>query len=265
MYRNTFFLSARGTTWYPLAIFGLAATIRLGYLFFNPLIERDGILYLRMAEYWHRHTDLEGMNFFLGGDFSWIPYFPVFLMKSLMPIGLSAESSARLLVLLCGSLLPLIGIAIVREMSAQNRSGIILSDWTGILLAVHPFLVRYSTQPTRETLYLFWCFLTLYFLCRGFHRRAKAAGNWGIAGIFCAAAWLTRYEGIEILPLVLLFLLLAGFASKYPPRLAAFHGSIFAGVTVFCFLLGGFAFRQFDHLWRHCLIYLQPFTLDFAH
>lgn len=208
----------------------LALVLRLVALWFYPIVQRDGILYLEMMDAWNDSGSYQGMlKVFRWKE--WIPPFPLYLMKLLMPLGLSAECSAKCLSIACGSFVPAIGYGIA--WSLTKRQYIALA--AGVLFAVHPVFIEFSTQPLRDGFYIFWAGLTLLFLCRGM-MEAKWY-DWCVAGVFAATSFLTRYETLEFFPLVALFLVSAPVFHGYSWKKAVLHGILFFAVVLLTLFL----------------------------
>lgn len=210
----------------------LASALRLFALWLFPIVERDGILYLQLIETWHREGSYQNMlTVFPGRD--WIPSLPLFLMKLFMPLGVSAECSARILSIFCGSFVPIIGYEIAWTLLKDQKIAIS----SGVLFAVHPILIEYSIQPLRDGFYIFWCGLSLLFLCRGVVE--KKWYDWSLAGLFFSSSLLTRYETLELLPLVILFFFWAAAFRHYPWKIAFLHLGLFIACLIISLILWG--------------------------
>ncbi len=77
----------------------------LGY-FLEPVISRDGCLYLELVRIWHETGSFKGLLEVYPD--CWIPPFPLFLMKILVDLGLSPEVAGVGLNMVMFSCLPLI-------------------------------------------------------------------------------------------------------------------------------------------------------------
>ncbi len=221
----------------------LALVLRLAALWFFPMVQRDGIHYLEMLEAWNDSGSYQEMLKHFPRK-ERVPPFPLHLMKLLMPLGLSAECSAKCFSVICGSLVPAIGYGIAWTLT--KRQCIALSS--GILFAVHPVFIEFSTQPLRDGFYIFWAGLTLLFLCRGM-REAKWY-DWCAAGFFAATSFLTRYETLEFFPLAALFLVSAPVFHCYSWKKAVLHGILFFAVVLLTLFL------------LHSLMGTWPFFID---
>ena len=247
--------TALNTVFFLAGLILLAFLLRLFALWLFPIVQRDGILYLEMMNVWNETNSYqEVLKNFRGVN--WIPPFPLFLMKLLMPLGFSAECSAKVLCIGFGSLLPAIGYGIAWTLTKRQ----LIAVASGVLFAVHPVLIEFSIQPLRDGFYLFWAGLTLLFLCRGMINGKWY--DWFAAGVFSAASFLTRYETLEFYLLIFVFLICAPLFQSYPWRRALTHGFVFAAglvVTLFlvhCLMGTGALFvpnywSYYQEKWRH--------------
>ena len=216
----------------PVGLILLAAVLRLFALWLFPIVERDGILYLQLIETWYREGSYQNMLVVFPGR-DWIPPLPLFLMKLFMPFGVSAECSARILSITCGSFVPVIGYGIAWTLLKDQK----IATASGVLFAVHPILIEYSIQPLRDGFYIFWCGLALLFLCRGIV--GKKWYDWCLGGAFFSSSLLTRYETLELFPLVILFFLWAATFHHYPWKAALLHMSLFITSLISSLILWG--------------------------
>lgn len=221
----------------------LALGFRLAFLWLFPIVQRDGILYLEMITVWNDTGSYqEILKHFQ--NYSWIPPFPLYLMKFFMPLGVSAECSARIFSIICGSLVPIIGYGIAWTLTKRQYIAIA----AGLLFAVHPVFIEFSTQPLRDGFYIFWAGLTLFCVSRGMVYARWV--DWCVAGVSAAASFLTRYEALEFFPLILVFLVSAPVFHQYSWKKALLHGVLFLGVTLLMFFL------------LHCLMGTWSYFLD---
>ena len=86
----------------------------------------------------------------------------LYIIKNLMVFGLSAETTGLALNILLGGLLPLLMYCIAKEITNSREISLI----TAVLAAVHPLLIKLSTEVQREMVYLVLCGLFLYFFIR---------------------------------------------------------------------------------------------------
>ncbi len=91
----------------------------------------------------------------------------------------------------------------------------------GLMYAVHPSLVEWSSNVLSDGSYLFFWTWALYFACQAVDRAAWR--DYALCGLATAGAFLVRPEGLEVLPLLLLF----GFCQRgrWPRRCAGLVGA----------------------------------------
>ena len=171
------------------AVLLFAILFRLAVLAYtSPLLDRDSISYLWMAQQWFDHGSYGAMLQSTDAYYEYTPFLSIFLIQSAMHLGLSAKVAAVILALIFGSLIPLLGYGIAKTVCRSKKVALV----SALFFAINPVLVEYSLQPTREIFYLVWIGLTLLAACQGI--RHRNIGAWAAAGIFCGFACLTRYE-----------------------------------------------------------------------
>jgi len=229
----------------------LAIVMRLGRLYFDPLFWRDCILYIQMAQQWFERGSYIGV-LDCDRNASWIPPMSIFLIQALMHIGVSVEVAARLLTIIFGCSIPIIGY-LISKVICRNRY---IALCSALFFAVNPVLVDYSIQPTREVFYLVWCGLTLLFICKGIRYRNEK--NWISSGCFCAVASLTRYESFELLIYVILYFSIATFIMKqYTFVMALKHCMLFFLAFFGVFILISFLSGTYRVIYDNYYSYLS--------
>ncbi len=185
-------------------IIAIAFVMRFFSYLMDSTVARDSILYINMAESWYKFEDYYGMltEFSTWGG---IPIFPLWLMKSLMGLGISGEAAGISMVIIMGSLLPLVIYKIAFLVCANKEVAL----GAALLTAVHPALIEMSIQIMRDTPYLFWVGVSIWFLLNAIKYQKKR--YWLGGGMILALSILTRYESFEILLLVFGYLLAAPF------------------------------------------------------
>lgn len=182
-----------------ICIVSLSLKILLHLL--DPTISRDGIGYVQLVQCWHAVRNFDTL-ITAKPDF-WIPPFPLFMMKSLMDMGLSAENAGILLNIACGTFVPLIVYGIAWEISHDYR----LSFWSALLAVFHPVINELSVQIQRDAIYLFFAGCAIWALCAGLNRK-----KWQFfccSGILTGISLLTRFETLEIVLIATAALFLA--------------------------------------------------------
>lgn len=223
-------------------LFVTALLVRLIFLFLEPQIPRDGVLYLNLIEAWFRGGTLDSLLEAWSRFAPNTPFYPpplfLYLTKLGMSCGLTVETAGRTVSLLFGSLVPVLAFLTVREWTHDRR----IRYGVALLALLHPGLVELSAVPLRDSLSIFLSGAVLFFLSRLLWRRRfrdciYAGGAWG-------AAVLTRYENWELLVyLVGILLCMPFFAPKKSGRwvlsgLGGFGGAALAAVVIFGWVSG---------------------------
>ena len=216
----------------PLCLLGLtlvSAGLKLAAYKLDPSIGRDAALYLHMAKIW-QETGRYAELIRLYRDGTWIPPLLIFLIKSLMQTGLSAETAGLAVNITLGALIPLVGYGIVRESIGSRKCALI----TALLLAVHPGVNDLSVEIQRDVPYLFFTGCIVWSVFAGLRR--KKCRFWCGAGIFLSLAFLTRYEAAELLPAVLVLLPVFAAAHLLTWKQTALYGTSFLLCVIAAFL-----------------------------
>ncbi|MBE6372431.1 MAG: glycosyltransferase family 39 protein [Lentisphaerae bacterium] len=202
----------------------------------DPSISRDAALYLHMAKIWNETGQYAGLiKEYHGG--TWIPPLLVFLIKVFMQSGLSAETAGLAVNIGLGSLIPLIGYGIVCESIGSRKCALI----TALLLAVHPGITDLSVEIQRDVPYLFFSGCVAWLALAGLRR--KKCSLWCGAGIFLSLSLLTRYETLELFPMMIMILLIFSVAHFLSWKQTLLYGTsltacFVAGFLILSFLMG---------------------------
>ena len=118
-------------------LFFLLACLR--YVF-DPVISRDGTLYLEMADIWQKNGNFQAIldrftNF-------WIPPFYLWLVKTAVNLGVPLEVAGRGVNILAGTMLPLTVYLIAQEVQKDKR----ISLLAAVLMAVNPRILELSMR-----------------------------------------------------------------------------------------------------------------------
>lgn len=227
-------LKTRRMCFWLTAILLLSFLLKYLYWHLDPIVSRDGCLYIRLAQAWYDSGDFKEV---LNASEIRIPPLLLFLMKSLMRFGLSAEAAGVWLNLVLGTFTPLLTYGIAYEVTQRKD----VSICSALLIAVNPTMNKLAVAVQRDMLYLFFIGLGLWFLAAGIRRRQWH--YWLGVGIADGFAMLTRYETLEMLVIVPVILIIMS-AGKYLVWKKCLHYTGlfcigFAG-TIFClaFLMG---------------------------
>ena len=197
------------SVWIWLAgILLLSFLLKLLCWHWDPTVSRDGCLYIHISRIWYETGSFQGVIDAWKGF--WLPPLFLYLIKSLMYTGLSAELAGVWLNLTLGTFTPLLVYGIAYE-TTQRKD---ISLCSALVAAVIPSMNALSIEVQRDMIYLFFAGLTLWLLTAGVRRQKWYF--WCCAGFSCSCAFLTRFETLEflvIVPLSLLLLFIGKFCS----------------------------------------------------
>ncbi len=185
--------------WWVLSILlGSAFVLRLYLVFHTYIINNDGILYVELAKLISQGCVSRTNSLYLH------PYlFNVYplLISVFQKIFYNWEFSAKLVSALFGSLTIIPFYFLVKCLF--NRSVALISS---ILFIFHPYLVRYSAEVIRGP--TFWLFFTMTLWVGWLAITREKPWLFALTGLFGAISFLSRREGIFILPLITVWLFL---------------------------------------------------------
>lgn len=178
-------------------LFLLSLAARIIKLILDPLLLRDSVLYINIAESWANNSDYIQMSETV------VPPLYIYLVSQLIKCGYSAEIAGRSISIFLGAMTPVLGYIIAKKLFKKESVSLL----TALLLSFHPSLIVYSTQPLRESIYLFLWELIIIIIINGI----KYEKNywWIFCGIILSLSFFSRYESVEFLlliPLVFLYL-----------------------------------------------------------
>ncbi len=174
---------------------GGALIVRAAFLGCRLVLSGDEVHY---AESLHRF--MEG-KFIEGFSDYWSFFYP-FLALPLGKLYGSAEPALRLLSVLCGGAVVVPGMLIARRLWGERTA-----HFAGILLALHPNLIQFSTSVLTESLHAFLLLTALYL----FVRFLQDGSGWisVLSGSVLGLAYMTRQEAQFILVLFVCVLFLS--------------------------------------------------------
>lgn len=219
-------------------IFILSFAIRLLRLYIDPQLLRDSVLYIELADIWSETSNYS--DIIAKGTIT--PPLPLYFIKELMNLGFSAEIAGRSLSLFTGAFVPVIGYFLAQNIFKNHIISLLFS----LFLTINPALVFYSTQPLRESNYLFFTMFSGLFGIKAIIQQRKM--DWVLCGCFISLSFFCRYESLELLvaiPLIVLFLILWGkMHLKNSIQNVAFLylGFCFVSLTLIIMIGCGFSF-----------------------
>ena len=192
----------------------LAFGMRLLQFHLEPLISRDGTIYIRLAEQWA-----------VSGDYPRHAYLPLlpWMMKMLFYTGLSLHAAGIAVNLVFGSLLPLVAWGILRQLTSCRE----IALGAAFLMAFHPSAIGLSADVTRDTLYLFTGGSAVLFALYGI-RSGKWQG-WCFSALFLAFGLFVRYEILELVPLTVACFLIAPAVRSISLKTALANFAVWGG------------------------------------
>lgn len=186
------------------AILFIALGLRCARVCTGNIIDKDAILYITMADNLYEAKTPKQMF----RHNTRIPPLYISLMAGGRAIGMSSELTGFIISMLAGCLLPFAVFLIARVVFKDD----FLSLSAAFLTAVHPFLIRISTDVMRDSLFVTLTAFAIFFLVRSTERI-----RWRdlfFAGILLGFSAMTRSEGTEILLYTLAWFCIEAFIRR---------------------------------------------------
>ena len=159
----------------PLFLFLFSFGIRLGYYHLDPLIARDGIIYILSLE----HVANFGDQAFSEQEISHIPPLFLLIVRSIMNERISSMAALLAVNLFCGASIPVLIYWLVFFLDFDRFVAFCL----GFIASVFPVLVVNSTQLLRESLFLFFILCSIVLAVYAFKKKLF---NYCLCGVFSA-------------------------------------------------------------------------------
>lgn len=219
--------------WLLFAAIVLGAFLRIFIFWREPQLGRDAIYYLNMAEMWSKNSFAYLLEYKI---VFYIPPVMLGFIQFFIRLGCSPLAAGVILNLLAGTLMIPIFYLIGKYLFDSRKAG----ATAAFLASFNPVLVDYSANIMRENFMLLFMALALLFIILGFRKK----DIWfTLGGFFSAWAFMSRYEALEILPLMLLTLAFFAICRIFPWKKLFIDGIWFlAGIiigVVFIMLLFG--------------------------
>jgi len=178
--------------WLLLAAVLFGAFLRIFIFLREPQVGQDAVYYLEISEMWSRSS----FSALLENDPSfYIPPVMLWFIQIFIRMGCSPLSAGIVLNLIFGiGLIPLFYLT-GRYLFDSGKAGVVAA----FLISFNPILVDYSANIMRENFMLFFEAAFLLFAVLGFRKKNIFFGP---SGFFLAWAVFSRYEALEILPLM---------------------------------------------------------------
>lgn len=172
----------------------LGFLIRWSCFSLESTISTDGTVYVNLAEQW-RETGMYPPH-------SYLPLYP-WLMKLLSGCGMSSFAAGIGINLFLGSLLPLVCYGLLRLATVRREPALAAA----LLAAVHPSLIELSINIQRDTPYLFFTGCAIF--CGLCAVKFSKWYWWSLSSLFLSAGMFSRYEALELLPIICGYFLFA--------------------------------------------------------
>lgn len=216
-------------------LLGCSVFLKTITLIFDPLVGRDASLYLLTAQKWFDTCSLQLE----------LPPMLFFLMKSLMHLGFPADVAGWTVNVILGSLITLIGFGITFELTGNRKIALIAAAF----FALHPGINDLSIEIQRDIPFLFFAGCSIWTAFAGIKR--KHWWLWSLCGIALSFALLTRYEALELLFLIAVWLFILPFFRRLSWKQIFGYGFTFILSLGFCtwLMLGVMNCTNFEKMW----------------
>lgn len=192
--------------------------------YLDPIVSRDGCLYIRLAQIWY---DTGNFKDILRVHETGIPPMFLYLMKCLMELGLSAENAGVWLNLILGTFTPLLAYGMAYEVTQRKD----IAVCSAVLIACNPSMNEFSVEIQRDMIYLFLIGLVLWLLAAGIRR--KCWSFWAWSGLTAGCSMLVRYETLEMLIIVPVILIqLCAGRYLYWKKCLCYAGLFYSGLVI---------------------------------
>lgn len=212
-------------------IYICALIIRLARLCYDPIIPRDSIIYLDLAQKWNETGNYEVT--LLNGVI--IPPLPIYTIKTLLNFSFSKTVAGSCISIFLGSLIPVL----VYYISQKILKNIIISLFNTCFTVIHPTLISYSIYPLREIYYLF--FLCIIILSAINLSKKKRIVDSIFCGLSTAFAFFSRYEALEFVLVIPAMSLYYCYRKHFSPQkcilsIMFYLLSFILGVRILCLI-----------------------------
>ena len=208
MITNKISFMTKKTSYILLTIILLAFGLRLTRCFLVDRFDKDGVVYIKMAQKFA--VDQPGEACMLRPEMP--PFYP-YLMGLGEKIGFTAEFFGKAMNLIFG-VLAVFGSFLVAELIFKKKIALLAA----FLCAVNPVLVESSTGIMREETSLCMMLFSLFFILKAIKKEKYNFLNWIIAGVLSAVAALIRPDGAEILAALVIWIIVSSIFCRSERR-----------------------------------------------
>lgn len=205
-------LNSRGASSFftILAIFFVAVVLRgVCAVWFSGMIDGQGAEYARMAQNLLSGVGLRGITD--GREFIFPPMFPFFISAVTLLTG-DAEIAGRIISVVLGS-----AIVVPVYLIAKHMYGRRIAVGAAALAAVHPFLIKYSSQVFGEPTYLTIVLTAIYMAMRSMEN--PTTYSLLMSGVLYGIAYLIRPEASAFMVVATGLLFLQFYFQRAPGQL----------------------------------------------
>ncbi len=195
-----------------LFVYLLSLFIRLLYILAFPDLTRDSYEYINTFNMVH---DKDGQVYPMLFSYS-IYYISLYSGIEIIYAGL-------LFNIIIGSLIPVIAMYLAQLLIKD----IFFELCVGTMLATHPSLIEYSCQIQRETPYICFALLGIIFLIKGLKHRSTGLSL--LSGFTISISTLFRYEGLELIALIVILYMILIYRNRTAKRLIILFSSFATG------------------------------------
>lgn len=203
----------------------LALGVRLAAWSLEPVVSRDGVRYIQLAEALHAAGGSFDKLASAQGEYVQSPFFVAILASHVS--GASPHVIGVVMNVLLGSFFPVLIYMIISQLDDKPAIAI-----TGALFAaLHPVLINYSIEVQREMGYLFFAGWFFYFLIRALKRKQWYCSY--CTGAAAITAFFFRYEGAELYCFAGMVYVAVCFMKSVPWKVLILHLLLFVlGTTL---------------------------------
>ena len=215
-------------TWLLLGVIVVYfAVLQLTLRHYESGLERDSVAILERVANWHR------TGVYVGEDATggFVPPLALYCFRLPLALGAPLEQGCLFLILLFGMSVPVLSFLLARECYPDDRTGLVFAA----LMASNPYLHDIYNSIIRDPLFIPLALVALWLTIRHFKRPGAITAC--AAGIVSALALLTRYEGILLPAVFVLFALWAAFRDRSWKGLAAQLSAFLLSWAAVIFLL----------------------------
>ena len=205
-----------------IVLWAIGLLARLAYIITYPVPNRDSFKYEEFISLWETT-----------GVFPTVSSYPPFSLYLFKLTHTLLGGSIIKCNIICNMVFSMATLAIVYYISKTIIHSKLICYLITLVFATHPFAVAYSTQGTRESIYLFFSLLASYSIYRSvvFDRKLEVIKT----GLYSTLGFMTRHEGLELIAIFVIASLF--FSQKTGIRKALQKNLLLIVVSICTFIL----------------------------